>query len=384
MRLGIVLFSFPKYSETFFTNKFRTLSNLNIDYFVFAWGNKEKKLNYYTGIELKFANLMRIFFAFFHVCFVCPKRIIKLYRLNRSDNFSLKRNASSIFRSLHIINHNLDILHFGFATVAKDMENLATVMGCKLFVSVRGYDIAVFPLKHPGCYDLLWMRIDRLHYLSDNLLDKVYQTGLSMNIDVCKITPAVDLDNFSFKGNCNFGEILEITTVSRLHWIKGYSYTLKALSLFKSSGFKFKFNIIGDGPVLEEITFLINELYLEDCVILHSSIAHKSVVDILNRSDIYIQNSFHEGFCNAVLEAQAIGCICLVSDAGALSENVVDNVTGFVFEKLNPMALFEKLKYLVNLDQSIINSVRSNAIQRIKSNFDIKIQMEKYRKFYYN
>ena len=45
----------------------------------------------------------------------------------------------------------------------------------------------------------------------------------------------------------------------------------------------------------------------------------------LNNSDVYLQYSVQEGFCNAVLEAQAMGLLCVVSDGGALPENVIDN-----------------------------------------------------------
>ena len=47
---------------------------------------------------------------------------------------------------------------------------------------------------------------------------------------------------------------------------------------------------------------------------------------MLNDSDLYIQYSFSEGFCNAVLEAQSKGVLSIVSNAGALSENIIKPV----------------------------------------------------------
>ena len=48
----------------------------------------------------------------------------------------------------------------------------------------------------------------------------------------------------------------------------------------------------------------------------------------MKNSDVYIQSSVQEGFGNAVLEAQASGLCCIVSDAEGLSENVLNEKTG--------------------------------------------------------
>ena len=65
-------------------------------------------------------------------------------------------------------------------------------------------------------------------------------------------------------------------------------------------------------------------------------------------ADIYIQPSIQEGFCNSVLEAQAMGLLVIVSDAEGLHENVINNVTGWVVKKRNPILLSEKLRKYQN------------------------------------
>ena len=57
---------------------------------------------------------------------------------------------------------------------------------------------------------------------------------------------------------------------------------------------------------------------------------------------IYLQYSIQEGFCNAVLEAQALGLLTIVSDAEGLPENVIHGETGWVVPKRKPKFFAQK------------------------------------------
>ena len=76
-------------------------------------------------------------------------------------------------------------------------ENTAHAIGAKMAVSLRGYDISLYPLKHPGCYQLLWQRADKVHTISDALVQKAHEQGLSKAKLTVKITPAIDSKLFN-------------------------------------------------------------------------------------------------------------------------------------------------------------------------------------------
>lgn len=59
----------------------------------------------------------------------------------------------------------------------------------------------------------------------------------------------------------------------------------------------------------------------------------KPVFDVYAASDVFVMPSFHEGLCNACLEASFAGLPQVVSDAGGNSEIVVDGATGAVVPK---------------------------------------------------
>ena len=99
-------------------------------------------------------------------------------------------------------------------------------------------------------------------------------------------------------------------------------------------------------------------------------------------SDIYIQYSQSEGFCNAVLEAQSMGVLPIVSNAEGLSENVLNNKTGWVIEKNSPNLLAEKIVEVINLPESNKEKIRKQAIERIKKEFNIEKQQKEFIDFY--
>src|SRR5690606_33167127 len=127
-----------------------------------------------------------------------------------------------IYLNTHLLKANLDWLHFGFATMALGSETVAKAINAKMAVSFRGFDINVYPIKHPNCYQRLWKYVDKVHSISKYLLDKARGMGLSEDTLYTIITPAVKLDNLSVpKSITTSSDHIKIVTIARLTWIKG-------------------------------------------------------------------------------------------------------------------------------------------------------------------
>jgi glycosyltransferase involved in cell wall biosynthesis len=70
----------------------------------------------------------------------------------------------------------------------------------------------------------------------------------------------------------------------------------------------------------------------------------RPVHDVYAASDVFVMPSFHEGLCNACLEAGFAALPQVVSDAGGNAEIVVDGETGFVVPKGDAPALAAALR----------------------------------------
>jgi len=102
----------------------------------------------------------------------------------------------------------------------------------------------------------------------------------------------------------------------------------------------------------------------------------------MRESDIYIQTSLQEGFCVSVLEAQASGLLCVVSDADGLKENVIDGITGWVVKRREPGEFASKIEYVINLPEEMRKEISINARKRVEENFTIENQNLLFKEFF--
>jgi colanic acid/amylovoran biosynthesis glycosyltransferase len=221
-----------------------------------------------------------------------------------------------------------------------------------------------------------------VHYISDDLYTKAIKLGLPSTIPAQKIAPAVNVNYFKstiIKQTLSKPVFL---TIGRLHWKKGYVLMLEALSELHKKGIDFEYNIIGEGEDYERIAFAAYQLKIKDKIHFLGKLNHKQVVSKLKDADYYLQYSIQEGFCNAVLEAQAMGKLCIVSDAEGLSENVLDQQTGWVVPKYDSALLSKKILEEIQLTNIEKNAISKTASERVKKEFNLQTQKVEFSKFY--
>jgi len=391
MRIGLVLPAVPAYSETFFQNKIKFLS-ATPGYEVLVFADRYTKGGSFDLCRVVYAlqfsshpvlALWQRTARFVITAIRFPVKVFKLWQLNSQSGFTAKKNLASILTSAHIFSAPVDWLHFGFGTMAIGREHVAKVISAKLAVSFRGFDIAIYPLKHTGCYTLLWEMVDQVHVISDDLLHLVQQQGYPIEKPAIKITPAIDVSKFKKPElKKQIDERVQFISISRLHWKKGLEYTLGALAMLKNKGVDFHYTVIGEGEERERLIFAVHQLGLKQQVTFKGILPHEVIIKALGEADIYLQYSIQEGFCNAVLEAQAMGLLCVVSDAEGLSENVVHEQTGWVVPKRKPKLLAERLMEILTVHRTQVDVFRNNAINRVKTSFNLEGQKKQFLKFY--
>lgn len=384
MKIGLVLSSTPAYSETFFNSKIKGLQKNGFEVVLFV-NSKDTHFDLCTVKEQVQFRSFFIFLKSLGLILTKLSTLLKFISLERKQNVSFKRILKKLILNQHILQEsNVDWLHFGFATQAIGRENIAKAIGAKMAVSLRGFDIGIYPLKNPKCYDLLWLNINKLHVISNDLLNLAYANGFKKNVPYQKITPAIDTSFFinqSLKDASN-KNLLQLMTIGRLHWKKDYTSIIIALKNLKDRGIDFEYTIIGDGPEEEKLKYLVYELGLINNIILTGKISQKEILIYFKKSHFYLQYSLQEGFCNAVLEAQSMGVLPIVSNAEGLSENVLNNITGWVIQKNSPKLLADKIVEVINLPDGNKEKIRKQAIERIKKEFNIEKQQKEFIDFY--
>jgi colanic acid/amylovoran biosynthesis glycosyltransferase len=166
-----------------------------------------------------------------------------------------------------------------------------------------------------------------------------------------------------------------------LEWKKGYEHALQAVRFLKDRGIKLVYRIVGAGQYIEAVAFCRYQLGLEDCVELLGAMPQEQVLEQMKWADVFLHAAVSEGFCNAVLEAQAMKLPVVCSDAGGLPENVADGVTGFVVPRRNPKAMADKLELLA-ANPELRRRMGNAGRERVESCFRLEDQIDRFEKLY--
>ncbi len=388
MKIGLILNRPPVQSETFLISKIKGLQKNGHEIIIFAKTDCDFQLCKVVTMPVVnrflLIQIIKMFYQYILLFLKTPSITIKFLKLEKIDGKSFRNRWENLYLNAKILNYKIDWVHFGFATTTIRKENIAKAINAKMSISIRGYDIFIYPLKHPNCYDLLWKKIDKVHSISNCLLNKAKEYGLDDSIKQSIIYPAVDTSIFFRKKDerrsMKSKDSIQILTVARLHWIKGLDYVLQAIRNLNSE--KFNYTIVGDGIEYERLALTINQLNLSNNVQMVGYVPHDQILSYYKDADIYLQYSLEEGFCNAVLEAQSMGILTIVSDASGLKESVQNQVTGWIVPKRDPTLLSEKIKEIVSLNSEELDAVRNNAVNRIRKKFTLASQEIQFKNFF--
>ena len=252
MKIGFVLFNTPAQSETFFTSKIKGLQESGYQVSLFATHSKDFHICRLVPHPKVSRNiilqLLRMIIAYAILFLKRPTIFLRFLYLEKKDGVPICSRWENLYINCHILKEKLDWLHFGFATMTLRRENVACAIDARMGVSLRGYDVCIYPLKHPGCYQRLWGKLDKVHYISHDIMVAAKKQGLTNYIPKVMIQPSIDVDYLNNKGKkwkkFNGREKIHFLTVARLHWKKGLEYTLQALAILKENNILFQYTII--------------------------------------------------------------------------------------------------------------------------------------------
>lgn len=144
---------------------------------------------------------------------------------------------------------------------------------------------------------------------------------------------AINYDLFAYKINdrvnirksydCSDKDII-VGHVGRFNTQKNHTRLIDIFKVFNDAHPNSKLLLIGIGHLQESIKQKVDILGLSDKVIFAG--LQKNVAPFLSAMDVYLFPSFFEGMPNVVIEAQASGLTCVISDSITREANITGNV----------------------------------------------------------
>lgn len=261
-----------------------------------------------------------------------------------------------------------DIIHLQWTSVLPWFEDELGLQNVPVILSQRGFHINVRPFVDEENFAYLkkwYPKITGFHSVSKAIAangDKIWN-GLGKIHKV--VYTGLPLQEFSFSETYNLNKPLQLLSVGRAHWVKGYDYGIQSCRILKERNIGFHYTIIG-GAGEEELQFLVADLGLEDCVSLVGHLSQEEVYKRMRDASLLLLPSVEEGLPNVVVEAMAHGLPVLSTDCGGVSELIVDGVEGWIVPIRNPEAMSEAVIAFSKLPSEKIETVRAAARKKVE------------------
>lgn len=146
-------------------------------------------------------------------------------------------------------------------------------------------------------------------------------------------------------------------TIGRLHEQKGYSIAIKTAVFLKKLNFKFKWCIIGEGALRQELEDSIKQHNLDGVVVLLGK--KSNPYPYIKKADLYIQTSLYEGKSIAIDEAKILCKPIIVTDFNTAKDQIEHEVTGII-ASFEPQEIAQEIINLTQnkkLQQELINNL---------------------------
>lgn len=117
---------------------------------------------------------------------------------------------------------------------------------------------------------------------------------------------------------------------------------IKAFSIVHKLIESVELEIGGDGPELDNLIDLVNELGLQKKVKFHGKLTRDSVLEKVSKADAFVLSSEFETFGVVLVEALALGKPSIATKCGG-PESIITPEVGFLVDKNSPKALAEAM-----------------------------------------
>lgn len=379
MIIGIITITFPTLSETFISNKVSRLAQKGHKVIVFC-----DSVNTALFHSLFQGNKNVEAFAFTKAAIAKYAGLHPWVLLKGNGNNDTRKTVSNKAKLHYINKYKPDIIHVEFSGLGTFLLPVLQKLSAKKIVSCRGsaekVKLLVFEDRKENI-KALFNEVDAIHCVSEDMK----QTILPYCSEPSKIFinyPSIDERKFFRSNPPAKNNPLQILSVGRLTFQKGYLTGLLAIKKFKESFPDFRWIIAGDGPQREEIIFHIHQLGLENNVSLVGAKKSEEILALYNQVDILFLPSVYEGIANVVLEAMSMQLPVVATKSGGMQEVITPGINGLLADVYDAGSLANNLLLLANDSEKRI-SLGVNARQRILEQFTLEKQVAIFENVYH-
>jgi len=155
-----------------------------------------------------------------------------------------------------------------------------------------------------------------------------------------------------------------LVMIARFEDQKDHRTLINALCSLKD--LPWNLQLVGDGPLLDEIKALASSYGLVDRILYMGR--RRDIPEILQRADIFVLSTNWEGFPLSILEAMRAGLPVVATKVAGIPESVEDEVTGYLIPPKDSKLLSQRIRQLLE-SESLRKELGAKGLEHFQSSF---------------
>lgn len=329
--------------------------------------------------------LLQVVFKFLTFGLQHPKKCKHFISILRQSKKPIHSKLKQFLIWSKLVTYKIDVVHIQWASHIYLFEELLDHSYFKIMVSLRGRLINITPLAEDdlkALYEKTFPKVDQFHAVTHHIKKQAMIYG-AVESKIKVIYSGVEVNTFESytKKDYSKGNVLNILSVGRQHWKKGYNYALESVKELIDNTVKVSYTIIGAADD-EEIVYTVHDLQIRDHVTLTAKMEYKDVLKQMQNADVLVLPSVSEGLANVVIEAMALGLPVISTNAVGMSELVIHKETGLLFQNRDVNDLTKKIMDFASMPQNEVEHMSNNALQKVIEQHNWKTFKQSFNAFY--
>lgn len=158
---------------------------------------------------------------------------------------------------------------------------------------------------------------------------------------------------------------------------KGLPYLIEACRILRDEGVAFECNLVGHGPMHDELVQMIADRNLGDRVHLIGPRPEEEVAKMMAEASLFVlpsivdKDGMMEGIPVALMEGMATGRAVVSTTTAGIPELVDDGVSGFLVPPQDPPALARAIRTLIE-DPERARKMGERGREKVRTEFDLR------------
>lgn len=350
IKLGYFCSGNPAQSETFIYDLLKEF-NISKDFHVSFISGATKPLkidfeieSFATGFNEKFSKASYRLHKFLSI------------KGNNAEYGRMRFNQWKAYRQLNKAKlPKIDIAYIEYASTGILTMEYLEKNKIPFVVHVHGYDVTT-SLNDKAYFEqlkILFRKADKIITPSKHLKRLLITLGcLPEKID--SIYPVTNIESINEQDwDIRLNNPPSITFLGRLTEKKNPFALIHAFNLITQKIPIARLNILGDGPLKEELELLVKNLKLNEKVFFKGSVTRETAFKYLRESWVYAQHSVtsingdQEGFPVSLAEAAAHSLPIVSTIHSGITENVIEDETGYLVQEYDYEKMALKIIHLI-------------------------------------